>query len=118
MIQNNIITKLASINVFELLVLIEKGKKGNAIADIESRVINLEMYRREKLGLEPITPSWIKKNLYISLPKANKIINKLIFVVIGCVVISIVMIFLNRIGLSPILLFQKIAPIIRNFLPL
>ncbi len=50
--------------------------------------------------------------------RKSKIINKLIFVVIGCVVISIVMIFLNRIGLSPIILFQKIAPIIRNFLPL
>ena len=48
----------------------------------------------------------------------SKIINKLIFFVIGCVVISIVMIFLNRIGFSPIVLLQKIFPIIRNLLPL
>ena len=50
--------------------------------------------------------------------KKNGIINKLIFFVIGCIVISIALIFLNRIGLSPIILLQKIAPIIRNFLPL
>ena len=50
--------------------------------------------------------------------KKNGIINKLIFLVIGCIVISIALIFLNRIGFSPIILLQKIAPIIRNLLPL
>ena len=39
--------------------------------------------------------------------KKSGIINKLIFFVIGCIVISIVMIFLNRIGFSPIVLLQK-----------
>ena len=50
--------------------------------------------------------------------KKSGIINKLIFLVIGCIAISIVMIFLNRIGFSPIVLLQKIVPIIRNLLPL
>lgn len=78
MLKNDIVTKLASINVFELLVFVEQGKKGHAVADIESRIINLEIYRREKLNLQQITPSWITKNLFISAPKANKLINKLI----------------------------------------
>lgn len=50
--------------------------------------------------------------------KKSRIINKLIFFVIGCVAVSISLIVLNRVGFSPIVLLQKIAPIIRNFLPL
>lgn len=76
--KNNILIKLTSIHVFELKVLMEQAKKANAIVDIESRLINFEIYRREKLQLQPITPGWVYKNLNISAPKANKIINKLI----------------------------------------
>ena len=76
--KNNILIKLTSIHVFELKVLMEQAKKANAIVDIESRLINFEIYRREKLQLQPITPGWVYKNLNISVPKANKIINKLI----------------------------------------
>lgn len=78
MLKNDIITKLASINVFESMVLIEQAKQENAIGDFESRLVNLEIYRREKLKLKPIRPSWVYKNLHVSVPKANKIINKLI----------------------------------------
>jgi len=46
------------------------------------------------------------------------IINKLIFFVIGCIIVSIGFIILNRVGFNPIVLLQKIAPIIRSFLPL
>jgi len=50
--------------------------------------------------------------------KKSGIINKLIFFVVGFIVISVAMVFLNRIGLSPIGLLQKIVPIVRNLLPL
>ena len=71
MLKNDIITKLASINVFESMVLIEQAKQENAIGDFESRLVNLEIYRREKLKLKPIRPSWVYKNLHVSVPKAN-----------------------------------------------
>ena len=72
------ITNLASIQIFELLVIMEQIKKGYAIADYKYRLIMLEVYRRDKLKLHPITPGWIQKNLHISAPKASKLINKLI----------------------------------------
>ena len=72
------ITNLASIQVFELLVIMEQTNKGYAIADYKYRLIMLEIYRREKLKLQPITPGWIQKNLHVSAPKASKLINKLI----------------------------------------
>ena len=75
---NDKITKLASIQIFELLVIMEQIKKGYAIADYKYRLIMLEVYRRDKLKLHPITPGWIQKNLHISAPKASKLINKLI----------------------------------------
>lgn len=72
------ITNLASIQVFELLVIMEQTNKGYAIADYKYRLIMLEVYRRDKLKLQPITPGWIQKNLHVSAPKASKLINKLI----------------------------------------
>lgn len=72
------ITNLASIQIFELLVIMEQINKGYAIADYKYRLIMLEVYRRDKLKLHPITPGWIQKNLHISAPKASKLINKLI----------------------------------------
>ena len=75
---NDKITKLASIQIFELLVIMEQINKGYAIADYKYRLIMLEVYRRDKLKLHPITPSWIQKNLHVSAPNASKLINKLI----------------------------------------
>jgi len=72
------ITNLASIQVFELLVIMEQTNKGYAIADYKYRLIMLEVYRRDKLKLQPITPGWIQTNLHVSAPKASKLINKLI----------------------------------------
>lgn len=72
------ITNLASIQVFELLVIMEQTNKGYAIADYKYRLIMLEVYRRDKLKLQPITPGWIQENLHVSAPKASKLINKLI----------------------------------------
>ena len=72
------ITNLASIQVFELLVIMEQTNKGYAIADFKYRLIMLEVYRRDKLKLQPITPGWIQENLHVSAPKASKLINKLI----------------------------------------
>lgn len=75
---NDKITKLASIQIFELLVIMEQMNKGYVIADYKYRLIMLEVYRRDKLKLHPITPSWIQKNLHVSAPNASKLINKLI----------------------------------------
>ena len=72
------ITNLASIQVFELLVIMEQTNKGYAIADYKYRLIMLEVYRRDKLKLQPITPGWIQENLHVSAPKASKLVNKLI----------------------------------------
>ena len=72
------ITNLASIQAFELLVIMEQTNKGYAIADYKYRLIMLEVYRRDKLKLQPITPGWIQENLHVSAPKASKLINKLI----------------------------------------
>ena len=72
------ITNLASIQVFELLVIMEQINKGYAIADYKYRLIMLEVYRRDKLKLQPITPGWIQKNLHVSAPQSSKLINKLI----------------------------------------
>lgn len=72
------ITNLASIQVFELLVIMEQTNKGYAIADYKYRLIMLEVYRRDKLKLQPMTPGWIQENLHVSAPKASKLINKLI----------------------------------------
>ena len=75
---NDKITNLASIQIFELLVIMEQINKGYAIADYKYRLIMLEIYRREKLKLQPITPGWIQTNLHVSAPKASKLVNKLI----------------------------------------
>ena len=72
------ITNLASIQAFELLVIMEQTNKGYAIADYKYRLIMLEVYRRDKLKLQPITPGWIQENLFVSAPNASKLINKLI----------------------------------------
>ena len=72
------ITNLASIQIFELLVIMEQTNKGYAIADYKYRLIMLEVYRRDKLKLQPITPGWIQENLHVSAPKASKLVNKLI----------------------------------------
>ena len=75
---NDKITNLASIQIFELLVIMEQINKGYAIADYKYRLIMLEVYRRDKLKLQPITPGWIQENLHVSAPKASKLVNKLI----------------------------------------
>ena len=69
----DIITKLASFKVSELLILIEQASKGLAIADFKSRTINMEIYRRYSLGLKPISPGWITKNLHVTFPTAKPI---------------------------------------------
>ena len=50
--------------------------------------------------------------------KKSGIINKLLYLVIICIVLSVGLILLNRVGLNPIVLLQKIVPVIRNFLPI
>ena len=75
---NDKIINLASIQIFELLVIMEQVNKGYAIADYEYRLIMLEVYRRDRLRLKPITPGWVITNLHISSPKTSKLINKLI----------------------------------------
>ena len=45
---NDKITNLASIQIFELLVIMEQVNKGYAIADYEYRLIMLEVYRRDR----------------------------------------------------------------------
>ena len=74
----DIITKLASFKVSELLILIEQASKGLAIADFKSRTINMEIYRRYSLGLKQISPSWITKNLHVTFPTANRLIDNLV----------------------------------------
>ena len=73
----DIFTKLATINTTELLFMVEMASKKNGIADYESRIINLEIYRRESLKLAPITPRWLKDSLHISTPKIIKLLGRL-----------------------------------------
>jgi len=74
----DLITKLVSLKVYELSIFsIQKSKK-RTIADSESVVISLEIYRRELLNLRPISQSWIKKTLNVSIPTINKLVNNLI----------------------------------------
>jgi len=70
----DILTKLATLNSTELLIMVEQAAKRQVVADHESRIINLEIYRRESLKLPPITPSWLIENLYISAPKAGSLL--------------------------------------------
>ena len=74
----DIITKLASFQASELLILAEQASKGLAIADFKSRTINIEIYRRYSLGLKQISPSWITKNLHVTFPTANRLIDNLV----------------------------------------
>ena len=74
----DIITKLASFQASELLILAEQASKGLAVADFKSRTINIEIYRRYRLGLKPISPSWITKNLHVTFPTANRLIDNLV----------------------------------------
>ena len=74
----DIITKLASFQASELLILAEQASKGLAVADFKSRTINIEIYRRYSLGLKQISPSWITKNLHVTFPTANRLIDNLV----------------------------------------
>ena len=70
----DILTKLATLNSAELLIMVEQAAKRQVEADYESRIINLEIYRRESLKLPPITPGWMTENLYISSPKVGTLL--------------------------------------------
>jgi hypothetical protein len=68
---NDKITNLASIQIFELLVIMEQINKGYAIADYKYRLIMLEVYRRDKLKLQPITPGLQENLMYQRLRQAS-----------------------------------------------
>jgi len=74
----DLITKLVSLKVYELSIFSIQRSKKNIIADNESIVISLEIYRRELLNLRPISQRWIKETLNISTPTINKLVNNLI----------------------------------------
>jgi len=74
----DLITKLVSLKVYELSIFAIQRSKKNIIADNESIVISLEIYRRELLNLRPISQRWIKETLNISTPTINKLVNNLI----------------------------------------
>ena len=74
----DLITKLVSLKVYELSIFSIQRSKKNIIADNESIVISLEIYRRELLNLRPISQGWIKETLNMSTPTINKLVNNLI----------------------------------------
>tara|TARA_B100000787_G_scaffold73204_1_gene53857 strand:+ start:136 stop:624 length:489 start_codon:yes stop_codon:yes gene_type:complete len=74
----DLITKLVSLKVYELSIFSIQRSKKRIIADNESIVICLEIYRRELLDLRPISQRWIKETLNISTPTINKLVNNLI----------------------------------------
>ena len=74
----DLITKLVSLKVYELSIFSIQRSKKNIIADNESIVISLEVYRRELLNLKPISQRWIKETLNLSTPTINKLVNRLI----------------------------------------
>ena len=74
----DLITKLVSLKVYELSIFSIQRSKKNIIADNESIVISLEIYRRELLDLRPISQRWIKETLNVSTPTINKLVNNLI----------------------------------------
>lgn len=74
----DLITKLVSLKVYELSIFSIQRSKKNIIADNESIVISLEIYRRELLNLRPISQRWIKETLNVSTPTINKLVNNLI----------------------------------------
>ena len=74
----DLITKLVSLKVYELSIFSIQRSKKNIIADNESIVICLEIYRRELLDLRPISQRWIKETLNVSTPTINKLVNRLI----------------------------------------
>ena len=74
----DLITKLVSLKVYELTIFSIQRSKKRIIADNESIVICLEIYRRELLDLRPISQRWIKETLNVSTPTINKLVNNLI----------------------------------------
>jgi len=74
----DLITKLVSLKVYELSIFSIQRSKKRIIADNESIVICLEIYRRELLDLRPISQRWIKETLNVSTPTINKLVNNLI----------------------------------------
>ena len=74
----DLITKLVSLKVYELTIFSIQRSKKRIIADNESIVICLEIYRRELLNLRPISQRWIKETLNVSTPTINKLVNNLI----------------------------------------
>ena len=74
----DLITKLVSLKVYELSIFSIQRSKKRIIADNESIVISLEIYRRELLDLRPISQRWIKETLNVSTPTINKLVNNLI----------------------------------------
>ncbi len=74
----DLLTKLVSVQTMELLMLKDLAHKDAVVSDPDSRFITLEIYRRHRLGLKPLTPGVVSKNLNISLPTVIKLINNLI----------------------------------------
>lgn len=74
----DLITKLVSLKVYELSIFAAQKSKKKIIADNDSIVICLEIYRRELLDLESISQHWIRETLGLSVPTINKLIQNLI----------------------------------------